>query len=60
MTTDTGARLPDDRARAWTLWEGWRGYDVAEYMDALRQAFHPFTQYIATPTSHAGLIASCP
>jgi hypothetical protein len=37
--------LPDDRARAWTLWEGWRGYDVAKYMDALRKAFEPFTQF---------------
>jgi DNA polymerase elongation subunit (family B) len=45
ILTDTGARLPDDRARAWTLWEGWRGYDVANYMDALRQAFQPFTQF---------------
>jgi DNA polymerase elongation subunit (family B) len=47
ILTDTGARLPDDRARAWTLWEGWRGYDVAEYMAALRQAFKPFTQFAA-------------
>jgi DNA polymerase elongation subunit (family B) len=45
ILTDTQARLPDDRARAWTLWEGWRGYDVAEYMDALRQAFKPFAQF---------------
>lgn len=45
ILTDTDAHLPDDRARAWTLWEGWRGYDVAKYMDALRQAFEPFERY---------------
>jgi DNA polymerase elongation subunit (family B) len=45
ILTDTDAHLPDDRARAWTLWEGWRGYDVAEYMNALRQAFQPFARY---------------
>ncbi len=45
ILTDTDAHLPDDRARAWTLWEGWRGYDVANYMDALRQAFQPFTLF---------------
>jgi DNA polymerase II len=45
ILTDTDAHLPDDRARAWTLWEGWRGYDVAKYMDALRQAFEPFESY---------------
>ena len=49
ILTDTGAHLPDDRARAWTLWEGWRGYDVAQYMDALRQAFRPFTLF-ASPS----------
>jgi DNA polymerase II len=45
ILTDTDAHLPDDRARAWTLWEGWRGYDVAKYMDALRKAFEPFERY---------------
>ncbi|MGE5327578.1 MAG: DNA polymerase domain-containing protein [Deltaproteobacteria bacterium] len=47
ILTDTDAHLPDDRARAWTLWEGWRGYDVAKYMDALRKAFEPFDRYSA-------------
>ncbi len=50
ILTDTDAHLPDDRARAWTLWEGWRGYDVAKYMDALRKAFEPFERY-ATATA---------
>jgi DNA polymerase II len=45
ILTDTNARLPDDRVRAWTLWEGWRGYDVAKYMDALRKAFEPFARF---------------
>jgi DNA polymerase elongation subunit (family B) len=45
ILTDTDAHLPDDRVRAWTLWEGWRGYDVAKYMDALRKAFEPFERF---------------
>ncbi len=45
ILTDTDAHLPDDRVRAWTLWEGWRGYDVEKYMDALRKAFEPFERF---------------
>lgn len=45
IITDAAAKLPDDRYRAWTLWEGWRGYDVNKYQAALRDAFKPFEQY---------------
>jgi len=45
IITDVEAKLHDDRYRAWTLWEGWRGYDVNKYQAALRDAFKPFEQY---------------
>lgn len=48
IITDVEAKLPDDRYRAWTLWEGWRGYDVQQYQAALRDAFKPFEQYART------------
>jgi DNA polymerase elongation subunit (family B) len=49
IVTDAEAALPDDRVRAWTLWEDWRGYDVNKYRDALRDAFKPFEHFAATP-----------
>lgn len=42
----TDSALPDDRVRAWTLWEAWRGYDIGEYQQALLEAFQPFTHYV--------------
>jgi DNA polymerase elongation subunit (family B) len=45
IITDVGARLLDDRVRAWTLWEAWRGYDVNAYQQALEKAFQPFTHF---------------
>ena len=61
ILTDTGAHLPDDRARAWTLWEGWRGYDVNKYKAALRDAFKPFEQYAraALPLLRSELLVRC-
>ncbi|HEV2348633.1 MAG TPA: DNA polymerase domain-containing protein, partial [Terriglobia bacterium] len=50
IITDVEAKLPDDRYRAWTLWEGWRGYDVHQYQAALRDAFKPLAHYAAAPT----------
>lgn len=38
--------LPDDRVRAWTLWEAWRGYDIRAYRDALEDAFQPFVYFV--------------
>jgi DNA polymerase-2 len=45
IITDVGAKLLDDRVRAWTLWEAWRGYDVNAYQQALEKAFQPFTHF---------------
>ncbi len=54
IITAAEAKLPDDRVRAFTLWEGWRGYDVAAYQAALRDAFKPFaaSPHRAQPNSN--------
>lgn len=54
IITDANAKLPDDRVRAWTLWEGWRGYDTKEYRRALLEAFEPFAHFTGiSPLSEA-------
>jgi DNA polymerase-2 len=45
IITDADSSLPDDRVRAWTLWEGWRGYDVEAYAQALEKAFEPAAHF---------------
>ena len=45
ILTDVDSNLPDDRACAFTLWEGWRGYDVNKYQEMLREAFEPFEHF---------------
>jgi DNA polymerase-2 len=45
IITDAGSTLIDDRVRAWTLWEGWRGYDVEAYREALEKAFEPVVHF---------------
>ena len=49
IITDADSSFADDRVRALTLWESWRGYDVQQYQRALRDAFKPFTQYSSVP-----------
>jgi DNA polymerase elongation subunit (family B) len=46
IITDAQAEWPDDRVRAWTLWEGWHGYDVKKYQEALREAFEAFEHFV--------------
>jgi len=46
IITDADSNCADDRYRAFTLWEGWRGYDVKEYQRALREAFKPLEQFV--------------
>ena len=41
VITDTDAKVPNDRVRAFALWEGWHGYDRAKYRDMLLEAFQP-------------------
>jgi DNA polymerase elongation subunit (family B) len=45
IITDADSLLIDDRVRAWTLWEGWRGYDVEAYAKALEKAFEPAAHF---------------
>src|ERR1700730_2593699 len=39
---DSDAAVPNDRVRAFALWEGWFGYDRKKYAAMLREAFEPF------------------
>jgi DNA polymerase-2 len=40
--TDSESAAPNDRVRAFALWEGWFGYDRKKYAAILREAFEPF------------------
>jgi len=52
IITDADSNYADDRVRALTMWEGWRGYDVSEYQRALRNAFDALEHF----TSPAKLV----
>jgi hypothetical protein len=45
---DCEASVPNDRVRAFALWEGWHGYDRKKYAAMLREAFQPFELFAAT------------
>lgn len=42
VITDADSSVPNDRVRAFSLWEGFQGYDRAKYLALLREAFDPF------------------
>jgi DNA polymerase II len=42
VITDSESVVPNDRVRAFALWEGWFGYDRKKYAAMLREAFEPF------------------
>ena len=42
IITDSQSVVPNDRVRAFALWEGWFGYDRKKYAAMLREAFEPF------------------
>jgi DNA polymerase elongation subunit (family B) len=42
IITDSESPVPNDRVRAFALWEGWFGYDRKKYAAMLREAFEPF------------------
>jgi DNA polymerase-2 len=44
VITDSASSVPNDRVRAFALWEGWFGYDRKKYAAMLREAFEPFVQ----------------
>lgn len=42
IITNSGCSVPNDRVRAFALWEGWFGYDRKKYSAMLQEAFEPF------------------
>jgi DNA polymerase II len=42
VITGADSAVPNDRVRAYSLWEGFHGYDRAKYRAMLREAFAPF------------------
>ncbi len=42
IITDSESAVPNDRVRAYALWEGWFGYDRKKYAAMLHEAFEPF------------------
>ncbi len=42
IITDSESPVPNDRVRAFALWEGWFGYDRRKYAAMLYEAFEPF------------------
>jgi DNA polymerase-2 len=42
VITDADSKVPNDRVRAFSLWEGFHGYDRTKYRVLLHEAFDPF------------------
>jgi len=42
VITDADSNVPNDRVRAFSLWEGFHGYDRTKYCELLHEAFDPF------------------
>lgn len=42
VITNAKAHVPNDRVRAYALWEGWFGYNRKKYAAMLHEAFEPF------------------
>jgi len=53
ILTDADSSYADDRVRALTMWESWRGYDVSEYQRALRNAFEALEHFAGPAKSVA-------
>ena len=51
VVTDAEARIPNDRVRAYALWEGLHGYDKKKYTAMLREAFEPLMKPLALSSS---------
>jgi DNA polymerase-2 len=55
VITDSESSVPNDRVRAYALWEGWHGYDRKKYAAMLREAFQPFELLPSeTPSPRSG------
>ena len=42
VITDADNKVPNDRVRAYAIWQGWQGYDRKKYQSMLEEAFEPF------------------
>jgi DNA polymerase elongation subunit (family B) len=60
ILTDTDSNYADDRVRALTMWESWRGYDVNEYQRALREAFEALDHFAVVKRPSISLHATGP
>jgi hypothetical protein len=60
IITDSECSVPNDRVRAFALWEGWHGYDRKKYAAMLREAFQPFELFPiqAAPGPRSGAVQS--
>ena len=45
--------MPNDRVRAFALWEGWFGYDRKKYTAMLREAFEAFEPLVLSVPNRA-------
>ncbi len=46
VITESRSQVPNDRVRAYALWEGWHGYDRKKYRAMLLEAFEPFEKFL--------------
>ena len=58
VITNAEADVPNDRVRAYALWEGWFGYDRKKYAAMLREAFEPFVLSVSKRAEHVLLSES--
>jgi DNA polymerase-2 len=59
VITNAEAHVPNDRVRAYALWEGWFGYDRKKYAAMLRDAFEPFELFVVEPIQPASSAEIC-
>lgn len=53
IITNIESAVPNDRVRAFALWDGWLCYDRKKYVAMQREAFEPFEQFTLDRISHA-------
>jgi DNA polymerase II len=60
VITDSRSKVPNDRVRAYALWDGWRGYDRAKYRAMLHEAFQPFELSLHRRRNISTVAGPCP
>ena len=59
IITDSESAVPNDRVRAFALWEGWHGYDRKKYAAMLREAFSLSNYRLPNPHQILLLVSFC-